>query len=160
MVKKNIVLITRTWFETKGCENGKTKEKREEVYKKNLTDFFNNISDCLDSIIILINKNREKNNHTEKLLETINSIKRKYCHIDVKPWGDASGALNIGLNKLFTKYNYTDYILIASKEVDFSNSNIQLMLNILNKESKMLVVGYALKANLPNLNNLEEGHII
>ena len=139
---KKIILITRTW------KNKKIKDFIERIYKK------------LYKIIVLVNCEEELNHYTQTLLrgckdEVFNKIKI----IHAKPWGEASGALNIGLAKAFnSKEEELEQILIASPEVELYEDNITKMSNVLSSNKKMLVVGYALSAHLENLEEWQKGH--
>lgn len=151
MEKKEIVLITRTW-----C--GEKSDSDKKKYDKDIKNFIKEIHEEFNKIVVLINVEKETNNHTRNLLKKFNKeIAKKLEIIDVKPWGIASGALNIGLNKVFTEGKKPGQILIASKEVDINKNHIQKMSKYL-KKSNMLVVGLALKAKLDGLLELEEGH--
>jgi len=145
MTKKEIVLITRTWCNIK------------------IKQFIEGIHEELSRIIILVNIDEENKNDcnikTRDLLTNWDAkIEKKLKIIDVKPWGDASGALNVGLNTAFTEGKKPEKILIASKEVDFKKDHIKKMSTILNNNQNLLVVGLALKANLNDLLELEKGH--
>lgn len=149
MTNKKIVLITRIW-----CAKNEDKRK----YDKDIKEFICKIYEKLDKIIILVNVEKEIDNHTRDLLEQYNSkVDNKLKIVDVKPWGVASGAFNIGLNKLFTEKEKPSYILIASKEVNFNKKHIDKMLNEF-EDNNVLVVGLALKTKLDGLLELEQGH--
>jgi len=139
---KKIFLISRSW------KNKKIKLLIEEIHKE------------LVKIIILVNFEEELDNSTENLLKKCkNEILKKIEIVYVKPWGDASGALNIGLNKVFTNKDEPDYILIASPEVDLKKDDVEKMCNILSNNPNMLVVGFALRTDIDeNLEIWERGH--
>ncbi|MCJ7570734.1 MAG: hypothetical protein MUO82_02495 [Candidatus Thermoplasmatota archaeon] len=107
----------------------------------------------------MVNFEKETNHYTQTLLSRCKEdIFEKLEIIHVKPWGVASGALNIGFNEAFTNNKKPDQILIASKEVEFNKSHIKKMSEILNNNVNMLVVGLALRAKLENLSEFETGH--
>lgn len=141
--KKKIVLITRTWSDAK------------------IINFIKKIIISLDRIIILINSKKEKYGFTENLL--IKSFKKeeliKIDIINIEPWIDPSGTLNIGLEKAF-EYRPTQ-IMVASKEVDIEEVHIDRMSKELLKNKNLLVVGYCLQTNLKELKKEEEkGHYL
>jgi len=150
---KKIVLITRTW-----C--GKNANKNN--YDKDLNFFIKKIHRELDRIIVLINIKEETNNHTRNLLKkSYKNIANRFEIVDVKPWGDASGAFNIGLTKAFNHEEKPDQILIASPEVNLDKNNIKTMSQELIKNPNMLVVGYTLEAYTDNdyqFKGCEKGH--
>lgn len=137
--EKKIILITRTWN------------------KKEIKEFIEKIHTKLYKIIVLVNSEKESDYYTQTLLSRCNNA----CYdkleiIHVKPWGVASGAFNIGLTRAFNCK--PDYILIASPEVRLKEDHVKKMSDILTGEPNMLVIGYALKANLKKLTNIERGH--
>jgi len=129
MTKKNIVLITRTY------NNKKIKLFIERIYTE------------LSRIIVLVNYEKELDHYTQNLLSKCHiEIFNKLEIIHVRPWGIASGALNIGLTKAFNHNEKPTQILIASPEVIVNKINVEKMSEILSNDPDMLVVGYALKA--------------
>ena len=145
MEKPRIVLITRTWDD------------------KKIKDFLEEIINDLYKVIVLVNCEKEYPNYTENLLKKFKpEVFDKLDIIPVKPWGEASGALNIGLTRAF-EYK-PDQILIVSKEVRLSADEINNMSQKLLDDDTRLVVGYALKAysekgeNFDDLSGTEKGH--
>jgi hypothetical protein len=145
MEKPRIILITRTWNDEK------------------IKDFLEKIINDLYKVIVLVNCEKEPPNYTENLLKKLKpEVFDKIAIIPVKPWGEASGALNVGLTRVF-EYK-PDQILIASKEVMLSADEINNMSQKLLDDNTRLVVGYALKAcsekgeNFDDLSRAEKGH--
>ena len=139
--KKKLVLIIRTY------KNKKIKDFIERILK-------NDTMELIDKIIILVNYEAETDYYTQTLLSTCNfKIFNKLKIIHIKPWGLASGALNIGLKEAFEMG--PDHILIISPEVEINNDQIKKMSDVLTQKKNMLVVGYALKGghDLSNASN-------
>ncbi|MBZ9572082.1 hypothetical protein KJA15_02025 [Patescibacteria group bacterium] len=155
MVDKNVILITRTW-----CSEKTVKKE----YNKDIKKFIENIHGELSRIIVLVNFEEETDYYTQTLLRGFDDIIFNKIEIyHVKPWGVASGALNIGLTKAFNHKEKPDHILIASSEVSLDESNVKIMSQELSKNSNMLVVGYALKAYTDDnykFKGCEKGHIL
>ena len=142
-MKSNIILLTRTW------DSGKIGEDRERIKK-----FIEEISESkgLDKIIVLVNFEEEKDYYTQNLLSRLKEEHFQKVEIFyVKPWGAASGALNIGLARAF-EYN-PQKIMIVSKEVEISKDDVKKMSQEIDSRKKdLLVVGFQLKRG-HDLNN-------
>jgi len=128
--KKDIILITRNFNRPK------------------VRELIDGIHSEVDSIIVLVNLEKEQDHYTQTLLSTLDyEIYNKIDIIHVKPWGDASGALNIGLMKAFNKKQKPKYILITSPEVKIEPKHVKKMKKELSTNGDLLVVGYALEAH-------------